>query len=129
MTNMVSFKNLMIDVCGRTVTVHKSSKVRLINVLNALGISHQEPPIGHPFQNATLQLSTEEDLNLFLLATYGEMVDSTTLCRRPPPIVKNINRQWFASPPSFFPSPSPSPSLDVLNPILQYLNNSTFEGF
>lgn len=81
----LNFRNLLVDVCGRTVTVHPSDKKKLKAFFNSMDISYGYPPIGHPFQNATVQLFSHEDLNLLLLVTYGEMIDSSALCRRPSP--------------------------------------------
>ncbi len=78
-----TFRNLVIDVWGLTVTVHPSDKERLKAFFDSFGIPHGHPPIGHPFENATAQLFSYLDLNVLLLATYGEMIDSRALCRRP----------------------------------------------
>jgi hypothetical protein len=116
----------LIDVCGQTITVKKSNKKKLIRFLTALDISFGVPPIGHPFQNSTVQLFSEEDLNLVLLTIYGEMVDSSSLCRRPQPIVKNTGRS-FSQPSSIIVSPSlpQSPLKEKSNLLTEYLKNQT----
>lgn len=130
---MVSFRNLMIDVCGRTVTVHKSSRRRLTSLLDRLGVEYRPPPIGHPFDDATLQLATEEDLNMLLLVVYGEVVESSSLCRRPPPNTSGGRRVWFSppSPATREEAPRPiqtmrtTPDPDVASFLIRYLTDQT----
>ena len=76
------FEKVMIDVCGMTVTHENPSDLKLL--LRKIGVEFKRPPIGHPFEHATVQVSSPEDMNLLLLYLYGDAVDATQLCRRPP---------------------------------------------
>lgn len=74
----------LVDVCGLTVTSRTRSEERQLHqTLHDLQIQFGAPPIGHPFQDASVQLFSVLDLNLLLLSVYGTTVDDPDrLCRR-----------------------------------------------
>ena len=78
-------RHVIVDPCGRTVTTQSLRKCSdLRRELRTYGIPHSSAPIGHQLQDRTISLPTDEGLTYVLLRVYGEVLDPSSLCVRPP---------------------------------------------